>query len=218
MFSTGKNYKVKKDIGEGGFILRIELDDVRLKEIEEKNHSSLHLILEDIQKVVEKRRRQIYSIEVNEEQLIDFENLRVDEIETLEVDTIPMEKVVLNVLKEIEPFIKSVENDILSLAFGDGISEDMTAEEYIKIERSKEAIKWLYNVLELVKENTLIDFEFEELNKEIGQLTRLIKLFDEDINRAFKPNIYDLLNRIKKSSKKYHNYLLEEQLKGIKKI
>lgn len=198
--------------------MEIYIDNKKIS-VEKKKYKTLGLVMDEVNKILEKEGKLLYDICVNGEGLVDNQVILGESINLVEVTTRSPKLVIIRALQDMESFIERyVESIDLMLDENDGIDDGEALGALFELVGG---LEWCQSVLYSIKENTAADFMIEDFDSKLEDfdvclnmvqdalesrdLMTLIEILDYDMK--------DILDDTSKDLLVYQEIIMQEEVR-----
>lgn len=199
----------------------ILIDNKKIK-FEKKDFKTLGLIMEEVNKVLEKEGKMLYNIYVNGKSLVENSMVGGEEINVVEILTKSPKVIILEALLDMKIYIDKYFETM------DVVDLEMEWENELKVMSVSfevvAGLDWIYNILMSIKENTALDFlydnfdvileEYKECMDNISQAMESRDIFS--LQEILEFEMTSLLMEIRDCVDGYYEDILEEEIRDKK--
>ena len=189
---------------------------------EKKKFKSLGLVMDEINKILERERKMLCDIYVNGKMLADNQMIMGEKIDVVEVVTQSPKMVILGALKDMKDFIPRYFESLEIL----GAEAEMEDEMQVvgSVFEVVGGLEWCHSVLLSIKENTALDFMYEEFDEMVEDFRESLEEIQDALNSRDMVTLYemlefdmsDILSDLSADLDLYYEAVLKEELRDKK--
>ncbi|WP_319370143.1 hypothetical protein [uncultured Ilyobacter sp.] len=189
---------------------------------EKKDFKTLGLVIEEVNKLLEKQGKMLYNIYVNGQLLVENNMVDGEKINVVEILTKSPKSIILEAISDMEVYIEKyfetidlldlemeVENDLRMIS----VSFEVVA-----------GLDWIYNILMSIKENTALDLLDEDFDSIIedyeGCMNNISQAMESKntyvLQEILEYEMSDLLMELKDNIEGYYENILKEEIRDRK--
>jgi len=189
---------------------------------EKKDFKTLGLVIEEVNRLLEKEGKMLYNIYVNGQLLAENNMVGGEKINVVEILTKSPKTIILEAISDMEIYIEKyfetidlldlemeVENDLRMIS----VSFEVVA-----------GLDWIYNILMSIKENTALDLlyeDFDEIIKDyegcVNNISQAMESKDTYVlQEILEYEMSDLLMELKENIEGYYENILKEEMRDRK--
>ncbi|WP_320047123.1 chemotaxis protein [uncultured Ilyobacter sp.] len=198
------------------------LIDNKKIDFEKKDFKTLGLVIEEVNRLLEKEGKMLYNIYVNGELLAENNMVGGEKIKVVEILTKSPKSIILEAISDMEIYIEKyfetidlldlemeVENDLRMIS----VSFEVVA-----------GLDWIYNILMSIKENTALDLLYEDFDAIIedydGCMSSISQAMESKdtytLQEILEYEMSDLLMELKENIEGYYENILKEEMRDRK--
>ncbi|WP_372713443.1 chemotaxis protein [Ilyobacter sp.] len=199
----------------------ILIDNKKIK-FEKKDFKTLGLVIEEVNKLLEKEGKMLYNIYVNGQLLVENNMVGGEKINVVEILTKSPKSIILEAISDMEIYIEKYFETI------DLLDLEMEWENDLRmISVSFEVVAgldWIYNILMSIKENTALDLLYEDFDSIIedyeecmNNISQAMESKDTHVlQEILEYEMSDLLMELKENIEGYYENILKEEMRDRK--
>ncbi|ADO83298.1 hypothetical protein [Ilyobacter polytropus] len=189
---------------------------------EKKDFKTLGLVIEEVNRLLEKEGKMLYNIYVNGQLLAENNMVGGEKINVVEILTKSPKTIILEAISDMEIYIEKyfetidlldlemeVENDLRMIS----VSFEVVA-----------GLDWIYNILMSIKENTALDLLYEDFDEIIkdyeGCMNNISQAMESKdtyvLQEILEYEMSDLLMELKENIEGYYENILKEEMRDRK--
>lgn len=189
---------------------------------EKKDFKTLGLVIEEVNRLLEKEGKMLYNIYVNGQLLAENNMVGGEKINVVEILTKSPKTIILEAISDMEIYIEKyfetidlldlemeVENDLRMIS----VSFEVVA-----------GLDWIYNILMSIKENTALDLLYEDFDAIIkdyeGCMNNISQAMESKdtyvLQEILEYEMSDLLMELKENIEGYYENILKEEMRDRK--
>jgi len=198
------------------------LIDNKKIDFEKKDFETLGLVIEEVNRLLEKEGKMLYNIYVNGQLLAENNMIGGEKIKVVEILTKSPKSIILEAISDMEVYIEKyfetidlldlemeVENDLRMIS----VSFEVVA-----------GLDWIYNILMSIKENTALDLLYEDFDAIIedyeGCMSNISQAMESKdtytLQEILEYEMSDLLMELKENIEGYYENILKEEMRDRK--
>lgn len=189
---------------------------------EKKDFKTLGLVIEEVNKLLEKEGKMLYNIYVNGQLLVENNMVGGEKINVVEILTKSPKSIILEAISDMEIYIEKYFETI------DLLDLEMEWENDLRmISVSFEVVAgldWIYNILMSIKENTALDLLYEDFDSIIedyeecmNNISQAMESKDTHVlQEILEYEMSDLLMELKENIEGYYENILKEEMRDRK--
>ncbi|WP_319203152.1 chemotaxis protein [uncultured Ilyobacter sp.] len=198
------------------------LIDNKKIDFEKKDFETLGLVIEEVNRLLEKEGKMLYNIYVNGQLLAENNMVGGEKIKVVEILTKSPKSIILEAISDMEVYIEKyfetidlldlemeVENDLRMIS----VSFEVVA-----------GLDWIYNILMSIKENTALDLLYEDFDAIIedyeGCMSNISQAMESKdtytLQEILEYEMSDLLMELKENIEGYYENILKEEMRDRK--
>jgi hypothetical protein len=202
-------------------IMDILIDNKKI-DFEKKDFETLGLVIEEVNRLLEKEGKMLYNIYVNGQLLAENNMIGGEKIKVVEILTKSPKSIILEAISDMEVYIEKyfetidlldlemeVENDLRMIS----VSFEVVA-----------GLDWIYNILMSIKENTALDLLYEDFDAIIedyeGCMSNISQAMESKdtytLQEILEYEMSDLLMELKENIEGYYENILKEEMRDRK--
>lgn len=199
----------------------ILIDNKKIK-FGKKNFKTLGLVIEEVNKLLEKEGKMLYNIYVNGQLLVENNMVGGEKINVVEILTKSPKSIILEAISDMEIYIEKYfetidlldlemewENDLKMLS----VSFEIVA-----------GLDWIYNILMSIKENTALDLLYDDFDSIIEDYEECMNTISQAmeskdtyvLQEILEEDMSDLLMELKENIEGYYENILKEEMRDRK--
>jgi hypothetical protein len=199
----------------------ILIDNKKIK-FEKKDFKTLGLLMDEVNKVLEKEGKMLYNIYVNGKSLVENSIVGGEKINVVEILTKSPKVIILEALLDMKIYIEKYFETM------DIVDLEMEWENELKVMSVSfevvAGLDWIYNILMSIKENTALDFLYEDFDDIVEEYKECMDsvshaMESRDIfalQEILEFEMTNLLMELRDNVDSYYEDILEEEIRDKK--